>query len=84
MSINLPLAELFRRDLTRLTQQLEAFPTEESLWQTLPGITNSAGQEVPWLELYNPSTNFVSLSGLYLANTYTNLVQWPFPAAAVI
>ena len=38
----------------------------------------------PGLELYNPSTNTISLSGLWLANTYTNLAQWPFPADAVI
>ncbi len=37
------LASLFRRDLTRLINQLEAFPDSESLWRVLPGITNSAG-----------------------------------------
>ena len=26
----------------------------------------------------------MSLSGLYLANTYTNLTDWAFPADAVI
>jgi hypothetical protein len=45
----------------------------------LTGITNAAGQRVPWLELYNPSTNAVSLAGLYLADNYTNLTQWAFP-----
>ena len=55
---------------------LPAFPP---LWlnelqaDNLTGITNRAGQRTAWLELYNPSTNVVSLSGLYLANTYTNL-----------
>jgi hypothetical protein len=37
------LAALFSRDLTRLRQQLDAFPDEASLWLTAPGITNSAG-----------------------------------------
>lgn len=37
------LAELFRRDLTRLSQELDAFPDEASLWATLPGVKNSAG-----------------------------------------
>ena len=46
------------------------------------GITNSAGQHTAWLELYNPSTNIISLNGLYLANNYTNLLQWAFPANA--
>jgi hypothetical protein len=50
----------------------------------LTGITNSAGQRTPWLELYNPSTNTVSLNGLYLANSYTNLTAWAFPTNGVI
>ncbi|MGO8929591.1 MAG: lamin tail domain-containing protein, partial [Limisphaerales bacterium] len=50
----------------------------------LTGITNRAGQHTAWLELYNPSTNSVSLKGLYLANNYTNLAQWPFPTNALI
>jgi hypothetical protein len=50
----------------------------------LTGITNSAGQRAPWIELYNPSTNKVSLNGLYLADNYTNLGQWPFLTNAVI
>jgi hypothetical protein len=48
------------------------------------GITNSAGNHVAWIELFNPSTNIVSLSGLYLANSYTNLAAWAFPANTVI
>jgi hypothetical protein len=50
----------------------------------LTGITNSAGQHTPWVELFNPATNTVSLNGLYLANNYTNLLQWAFPASASI
>jgi lamin tail-like protein/carbohydrate binding protein with CBM4/9 domain len=50
----------------------------------LTGITNSAGQRTGWLELYNPSTNVVSLNGLYLADNYTNLTQWAFPTNAMI
>ncbi|HEY1790009.1 MAG TPA: lamin tail domain-containing protein [Verrucomicrobiae bacterium] len=50
----------------------------------LTGITNSAGQHTGWLELYNPGTNVISLGGLYLANNYSNLLQWPFPGNAVI
>ena len=66
---------------------LTPFP---SLWinevqpDNLTGITNSAGQHTPWLELYNPGTNLISLSGLYLANNYTNLLQWAFPTNVVI
>jgi len=50
----------------------------------LTGITNSAGQRTPWIELYNPGTEVVPLAGLYLANNYSNLTQWVFPAGAVI
>ncbi len=66
---------------------LTPFP---SLWlnelqaDNLNGITNSAGQHTGWLELYNPGTNVISLKGLYLANNYTNLLQWAFPSNAVI
>jgi hypothetical protein len=50
----------------------------------LTGITNSAGQHGPWIELYNPSANTVSLNGLYLADNFTNFGQWPFLAGSVI
>ena len=44
------LADLFRRDLTRLTQELRAFPDEATLWATAPGVTNSAGNLTLHLE----------------------------------
>ncbi len=50
MSIANELARLFRRDLTRLGQHIEAFPTEQSVWQVLPGITNSGGNLTLHLE----------------------------------
>ncbi len=50
----------------------------------LTGITNSGGQRTAWLELYNPSTNTVSLTNLYLTGAYTNLTAWSFPTGAVI
>ena len=68
-------------------QPLTPFPP---LWinevqpDNLTGITNHAGQRAPWLELYNPGTNRLSLNGLYLADNYTNLLQWAFPSNAVI
>jgi len=52
--------------------------------ENLTGPTNSAGQRTPWLEVYNPTTNTVSLNGVYLANNYTNLTQWALPSAATI
>ncbi len=66
---------------------LTPFP---SLWinelqaDNLTGITNSAGQHTGWLELYNPGTKVISLNGLYLANNYSNLLQWAFPSNTVM
>lgn len=37
------LARLFDRDLQRLLQEIESFPDDASLWATVPGVTNSAG-----------------------------------------
>jgi hypothetical protein len=50
MSLVSELAALFQRDLTRLTQELRAFPNDETLWQVLPPITNSAGNLALHLE----------------------------------
>lgn len=44
------LAPLFRRDLTRLGQQIDALPNDDALWQTLPGVTNAAGNLVLHIE----------------------------------
>jgi hypothetical protein len=74
----------------RTNTVMTALPAFPPLWinelqaDNLTGITNLSGQHTAWLELYNPSTNVVSLTGLYLANTYTNLTAWAFPAGAVI
>jgi hypothetical protein len=37
------LAALFARDISRLIQELQAFPDTASIWQTAPGVTNAAG-----------------------------------------
>jgi hypothetical protein len=50
MSIAKELGALYRRDLTRLIQQIEAYPNDATLWQTHPAITNSAGNLVLHLE----------------------------------
>lgn len=43
MRLTEEFANLFERDLERLIQELEAFPDEATLWETPPGISNSAG-----------------------------------------
>jgi uncharacterized damage-inducible protein DinB len=50
VSLALELAALFRRDLTRLMQELRAFPEDGPLWVTPPGISNSIGTLVLHLE----------------------------------
>lgn len=50
MTFSTDLADLFRRDLTTLVRQLEAFPKDELLWQTVPGVANAAGNLVLHLE----------------------------------
>jgi hypothetical protein len=50
MTMNRALAPFFRRDLTRLGQQIEAFPSEDLLWQTPPHFTNPPGNLVLHLE----------------------------------
>ena len=37
------LAALFARDITRLIQELRAFPDTASVWKTAPGVANAAG-----------------------------------------
>ncbi len=37
------LAALYARDITRVVQELRAFPDSTSVWQTIPGVTNAAG-----------------------------------------
>ena len=44
------LVALFSRDLTRLIQELQAFPSDEILWHRAPGVKNSAGNLVLHLE----------------------------------
>jgi concanavalin A-like lectin/glucanase superfamily protein/lamin tail-like protein/CotH protein/Ig-like domain-containing protein len=66
---------------------LPAFP---ALWinevqaENLTGITNSAGQRGPWIEIYNPGTNAVALQNLYLSDNFSSLTNWSFPTNAVI
>ncbi|MEO8428601.1 MAG: lamin tail domain-containing protein, partial [Verrucomicrobiota bacterium] len=66
---------------------LSAFP---DLWinevqpYNLNGFADHLGERDPWIELHNTGTTAISLSGYYLANNYTNLTQWGFPAHATI
>ncbi len=50
MALSTELAALFRRDLTRLAQEVGAFPDEAMLWAIRPGVANSAGHLTLHLE----------------------------------
>ena len=71
-------------------QQTVTLPAFPPLWinelqaDNLAGIVDNAGQHDPWIEIYNTSTNLVSLEGLYLSASYTNLTSWAFPAGSSI
>src|ERR1044072_8566149 len=43
MSAATELAELFTRDITRVIQELRAFPNTDAVWKTAPGVSNAAG-----------------------------------------
>jgi hypothetical protein len=43
MSLAKDLASLFDRDLSKLIDQIRAFPSDVAFWETPPGVTNSAG-----------------------------------------
>src|SRR4051812_22019233 len=50
MSLPAELAALFHRDLTRLQQEITAFPDASTLWAAPEGVTNSAGNLALHLE----------------------------------
>jgi hypothetical protein len=50
MPLTLELADLYRRDLRRVQQQLEAIPDDGSLWAKAPHCGNSAGNLALHLE----------------------------------
>jgi spore coat protein CotH len=48
------------------------------------GQSDADGQFDDWIELYNNTSNAVSLFGMYLSDDPTNPTKWAFPADAVI
>jgi hypothetical protein len=64
---------------------LDPFPPiylSEVLADNLSGVTDSAGDRDPWVELVNRGSAAVSLNGYYLANALSLPTQWAFPSAA--
>jgi hypothetical protein len=44
------LADILVRDVTKVAQEIAAFPDDDTLWRVCPGITNSAGNLALHLE----------------------------------
>ena len=69
---------------------LATMPVIPPLWlnevqgDNVTGPTDHLGQHDPWVELYNSGASPLSLDGYYLANNYTNLLQWAFPTGLTI
>ncbi len=67
-----------------------SLPTLPKLWlneilpNNLGGATDRFGHRHAWVELYNSGPTNLSLAGMFLANNYSNLLQWPFPPGATI
>jgi len=47
-------------------------------------LTDNAGDNDPWLEIYNGGASALSLDGWFLADNYSDLAQWTFPADTTI
>jgi Lamin Tail Domain/CotH kinase protein/Carbohydrate binding domain/Immunoglobulin domain len=67
-----------------------SLPPYDPVWlnevepENISGIPDNAGDRDPWIELYNAGTSPLSLDSYFLANSYVNLVQWPFPPGATL
>ena len=44
------------------------------------GFTDENGNDVDWIEIYNYSSNSVTLSDFFLSDNPYNLHKWQFPA----
>lgn len=56
----------------------------EIMAQNTTGATDPNGQFEDWIELYNNTSNTISLDNLYLSDTPDNLQKWQFPAGTTM
>src|SRR5204862_7304771 len=47
-------------------------------------LADNFGDFDPWIELHNAGTTNLPLDGFTLANSFSNLSQWAFPAGVVL
>ncbi len=68
----------------------ETLPPFPPLWlnevepENPSGLTDNQGEHEPWIELYNAGPNPMDLTGFYLADNYSNIGQWNFPAGSAV
>jgi hypothetical protein len=81
---NSPAQALFTPgQASSMAATLTDFPTlwlNEAQPRNLTGPIDDFGEHDPWIELYNPGTNAVSLDNFYLSTNYDSLAQWSFPS----
>jgi len=68
-----------------VARTLPAFPPlflNEVQPENRAGPVDRYGDQDPWVELHNPGTNTLDLSGFYLTSDYAALTAWAFPAGA--
>lgn len=70
---------------------LNAFPSpgipvhiSELMADNTAGWRDNAGEYAPWIELFNPSTGAVDLSGYFLSNDPAQRRLWVFPPGTII
>jgi hypothetical protein len=69
------------------TASLAAFPPlriNEVQTNDATGILDGTGHRGPWLEIFNETSAPVSLDGLYLSNSYDDLLRWAFPSGSTV
>src|ERR1051325_9828026 len=47
-------------------------------------VQDADGEFSPWIEIYNPTSASVNLSGWALTDNPTNLMQWRFPIVTLL
>ena len=69
---------------------MRAMTPYPNLWinEILPnnqtGVSDRSGIHEPWIELFNAGSEAVAFDGYYLANSYSNVLRWPFPSGTTI
>lgn len=55
----------------------------EVLSDNATSLTDWRGENADWIEIYNPGTETVDLSGWYLTDDSDNLTKWKFPETSI-